>query len=301
MAKNIKISIAEKAKLAITNSFSPLETIKQNIIVLEELKSFIPPLLDTELAQLKSNLLANGCKDPLLLWETTKDVIGQGSAMEAAYVLIDGHNRFGICKEFGITFNVQLLSFDSMKTVKEHMIDLQLGRRNLNAQQASYLRGLRYNTEKNSVAENLQGARDENSTETQEVTEPKITTAARLAKEYNVGEKTIRRDAAFAEGLDKLSPTLRNEVLSGKRKVDKSKIQLLAKSKEEVQAIENFEEVEKLIQQTSTNKAQNSSEEIALQKYNQLLKSIKTVYSTRSLQDFEATQIALEEFKTILK
>jgi len=226
MAKNIKMSIAEKARVAITNSsFSPLESIKQNITVLEELKSFIPPLLDSELAQLKANLLANGCKDPLLLWETTKDIIGLGSEFEPAYVLIDGHNRYGICKEFGITFNVQLLSFNSFKEVKEHMIDLQLGRRNLNAQQASYLRGLRYNTEKNDVIGNLQGKKEEIDSNGQNVhleKEPKITTAERLAKEYNVGEKTIRRDAAFAEGLEKLTPTLRNEVLSGKKKVDKN-------------------------------------------------------------------------------
>jgi hypothetical protein len=300
MAKNIKISIAEKARLAITNSFSPLETIKQNIIVLEELKLFIPPLLDVEFAQLKANLLANGCKDPLLLWETNKDIIGQGTSMEAAYVLIDGHNRYGICKEFGITFNVQLLSFDSMKAVKEHMIDLQLGRRNLNAQQASYLRGLRYNTEKNSVAENLQVGKDEIVSQSDLFNENKITTAERLAKEYNVGEKTIRRDAAFAEGLDKLTPTLRNEVLSGKRKVEKSKIQRLGKSQEKAQSIDDFEKVEKILQQESVSK-ENIYDDMAFQKYNKVLDSIKSVYLTRSLQDFETVKIALEEFKTILQ
>jgi hypothetical protein len=300
MAKNIKISIAEKARLAITNSFSPLETIKQNIIVLEELKLFIPPLLDVEFAQLKANLLANGCKDPLLLWETNKDIIGQGTSMEAAYVLIDGHNRYGICKEFGITFNVQLLSFNSMKAVKEHMIDLQLGRRNLNAQQASYLRGLRYNTEKNSVAENLQVGKDEIVAQSDLFNENKITTAERLAKEYNVGEKTIRRDAAFAEGLDKLTPTLRNEVLSGKRKIEKSKIQRLGKSQEKAQSIDDFEKVEKILQQESVSK-ENIYDYMAFQKYNKVLDSIKSVYLTRSLQDFETVKIALEEFKTILQ
>ncbi|MBB6003523.1 hypothetical protein [Arcicella rosea] len=305
MAKNIKMSIAEKARVAITNSsFSPLESIKQNITVLEELKSFIPPLLDAELAQLKANLLANGCKDPLLLWETTKDVIGLGSREEPAYVLIDGHNRYGICKEFGITFNVQLLSFNSFKEVKEHMIDLQLGRRNLNAQQASYLRGLRYNTEKNDVIDNLQGKKEEIDSDGQNVhleKEPKITTAERLAKEYNVGEKTIRRDAAFAEGLEKLTPTLRNEVLSGKKKVDKNKIQLLAKSNEENQSIDDIEKVDEILQQVTKEKStENNQIDIAQEKYNKVLSTINEAYQTRSIQAFEAVEIALQEFKMIL-
>ncbi len=305
MAKNIKMSIAEKARVAITNSsFSPLESIKQNITVLEELKSFIPPLLDAELAQLKANLLANGCKDPLLLWETTKDVIGLGSEFEPAYVLIDGHNRYGICKEFGITFNVQLLSFNSFKEVKEHMIDLQLGRRNLNAQQASYLRGLRYNTEKNDVIDNLQGKKEEIDSDGQNVhleKEPKITTAERLAKEYNVGEKTIRRDAAFAEGLEKLTPTLRNEVLSGKKKVEKNKIQLLAKSNKENQSIDDIEKVDEILQQVSKEKStENNQIDIAQEKYNKVLSTINEAYQTRSIQAFEAVEIALQEFKSIL-
>ncbi|MEA5403614.1 hypothetical protein VB776_11880 [Arcicella sp. DC2W] len=305
MAKNIKMSIAEKARVAITNSsFSPLESIKQNITVLEELKSFIPPLLDAELAQLKANLLANGCKDPLLLWETTKDVIGLGSEFEPAYVLIDGHNRYGICKEFGITFNVQLLSFNSFKEVKEHMIDLQLGRRNLNAQQASYLRGLRYNTEKNDVIDNLQSKKEEVDSDGQNVhleKEPKITTAERLAKEYNVGEKTIRRDAAFAEGLEKLTPTLRNEVLSGKKKVDKNKIQLLAKSHEENQSINDIEKVDEILQQVTKEKStENNQIDIAQEKYNKVLSTINEAYQTRSIQAFEAVEIALQEFKLIL-
>ncbi|MEA5429380.1 ParB N-terminal domain-containing protein [Arcicella lustrica] len=305
MAKNIKMSIAEKARVAITNSsFSPLESIKQNITVLEELKSFIPPLLDSELAQLKANLLANGCKDPLLLWETTKDIIGLGSEFEPAYVLIDGHNRYGICKEFGITFNVQLLSFNSFKEVKEHMIDLQLGRRNLNAQQVSYLRGLRYNTEKNDVIGNLQGKKEEIDSNGQNVhleKEPKITTAERLAKEYNVGEKTIRRDAAFAEGLEKLTPTLRNEVLSGKKKVDKNKIQLLAKSNEENQSIDDIEKVDEILQQVTKEKStENNQIDIAQEKYNKVLSTINEAYQTRSIEAFEAVEIALQEFKLIL-
>ena len=313
MAKNIKMSIASKAREAITNSFSSIEGIKKNIVILEELKSFIPPLLDTEFEQLKVNLLANGCKDPLLLWETTQDVINQGRVDETVYVLIDGHNRYRICSEYGINFNTQLLSFDNISKVKEHMIDLQLGRRNLNPQQASYLRGLRYNNEKNTLSHNFNSKNDglilenspnghfdhlENSQE--------LTTAQRLADQYNVGEKTIRRDADFAKGLDKLSPGLKNEVLSGKTKIEKTKIQLLAKNNAIKKPISEINQIELHIKPiSSTTKYDSkmglsSADKLAKKKFDNLLKAIDLVYKTRKLKDFDIAQKAFEDFKIIL-
>jgi len=313
MAKNIKMSIASKAREAITNSFSSLEAIKKNILILDELKSFIPPLLDTEFEQLKLNLLANGCKDPLLLWETTQDVINQGRADETVYVLIDGHNRYRICTEYGINFNTQLLAFDNISKVKEHMIDLQLGRRNLNPQQVSYFRGLRYNNEKNNLSNNFNSKNDAelmdnspNGHSDHLENYPELTTAQRLAEQYNVGEKTIRRDADFAKGLDKLSPNLKNEVLAGKTKIERTKIQLLAKNNEIQEPINEINQIELYVKPIS-DKAKNdskiglsSAERLAKQKFNNLLKAIDLVYKTRKLEDFEFAQKAFDDFKIIL-
>lgn len=302
MAKNIKMSIASKAREAITNSFSSLEAIKKNIIILDELKSFIPPLLNTEFEQLKINLLANGCKDPLLLWETTQDVINQGRADETVYVLIDGHNRYRICTEYGINFNTQLLAFDNISKVKEHMIDLQLGRRNLNPQQVSYFRGLRYNNEKNNLSNNFYFKNDGEVAENS----PELTTAQRLADQYNVGEKTIRRDADFAKGLDKLSPSLKNEVLSGKTKIERTKIQLLAKNnaiQEPISEINQIELYVKPVSNTIKNDSKidlSSADKLAKQKFNNLLKAIDLVYKTRKFEDFDIAQKAFEDFKIIL-
>ena len=313
MAKNIKLSIASKAREAITNSFSSLEAIKKNIVILDELKSFIPSLLDTEFDQLKTNLLANGCKDPLLLWETTQDVISQGPADETVYVLIDGHNRHRICTEYGINFNTQLLPFDNILKVKEHMIDLQLGRRNLNPQQVSYFRGLRYNNEKNNLFNNFYSKNEvelvENSPNGQNdhlENFPELTTAQRLADQYNVGEKTIRRDADFAKGLDKLSPDLKNEVLSGKTKIERIKIQLLAKSNEVHEPISEINQIELYVKpvfditKSDSKMGLSSVDKLAKQKFNNLLKAIDLVYKTRKLEDFDIAQRAFEDFKVIL-
>jgi 5'-3' exonuclease len=58
-----------------------------------------------------------------------------------------------------------------------------------------------------------------------------------------VDEKTIRRDAEFAKGLERLDPVFRKEVLNGKVKVEKTKIQKLGKASEELSPITSVDDV----------------------------------------------------------
>ncbi len=88
-----------------------------NIVVLEELKAYIDPLTPDEHDALERSLLAEGCRDALVLWGD---------------VLVDGHNRYGICQKHGLPFNtVQNPNFRSMEDVHLWMIDQHLGRRSL--------------------------------------------------------------------------------------------------------------------------------------------------------------------------
>jgi hypothetical protein len=88
-----------------------------NITVNEELRKYIDPLTDGERALLEQSLLAEGCRDALVLWGD---------------ILIDGHNRYEICQKHGIKFNtVQNSSFETMEQVMLWMIDNQLSRRSL--------------------------------------------------------------------------------------------------------------------------------------------------------------------------
>ncbi|MFY7827275.1 MAG: hypothetical protein ACOVQ4_09125 [Flectobacillus sp.] len=218
------------------NSFSSTETIKKNIVILDELRDLIPPLLESEYLALKDNLIKHGCKDPLKIWRTSKHAIGKiEEPDEEIYVLIDGHNRYKLCTELGISFNIQIDNFESLKDVRDFMIDFQLSRRNITPQQASYLRGLRYNSEKKELADNLKGSPLDkdilpNGQNVHLAENTKKTTAQELGEYFNVDEKTIRRDAEFAKGLEKLAPTFRKEILNGKVKVEKSKIQKLGKA-----------------------------------------------------------------------
>jgi transcriptional regulator with XRE-family HTH domain len=88
-----------------------------NITVNEELLAYIDPLTADEHAALERSLLAEGCRDALVLW---------------GEVLVDGHNRYGICSKHGIAFNtVQNSQFKSLDDVHLWMIDQHLGRRSV--------------------------------------------------------------------------------------------------------------------------------------------------------------------------
>ncbi|WP_069103426.1 plasmid replication/partition related protein [Acidovorax sp. RAC01] len=88
-----------------------------NIVVNEELKAYIEPLTPDEHEALERSLLAEGCRDALVLWGD---------------VLVDGHNRYGICQKHGIPFQtVQNPRFQSLEDVHLWMIDQHLGRRSV--------------------------------------------------------------------------------------------------------------------------------------------------------------------------
>jgi hypothetical protein len=88
-----------------------------NIVVKEDLKAYIDPLTADEYAALERSLLAEGCRDALVLWGD---------------ILVDGHNRYGICQKHGLPFQtVQNTRFQSLQDVHLWMIDQHLGRRSV--------------------------------------------------------------------------------------------------------------------------------------------------------------------------
>ena len=88
-----------------------------DIVVNEELKAYIDPLTPEEYESLERSILAEGCRDALVLWGD---------------VLVDGHNRYGICQKHGLPFNtVQNTHFKSIEDVHLWMIDQHLGRRSV--------------------------------------------------------------------------------------------------------------------------------------------------------------------------
>ena len=95
-----------------------------NLIIDDEFKNLAPPLTWEELAQLEKNILSDGCRDALIVWDG---------------VIIDGHNRYAICEKHGIPFEILPMDFENRAAAKEWIILNQFGRRNLTAMQRSEL------------------------------------------------------------------------------------------------------------------------------------------------------------------
>jgi len=87
----------------------------------EEFRALIPPLASEEREQLERNLIADGCREPLVVWNVSK----------TKQVLIDGHNRLSICQKHGIAYATEPKEFGSRDEAKIWIIDNQFGRRNL--------------------------------------------------------------------------------------------------------------------------------------------------------------------------
>ena len=89
-----------------------------------EFRDLIPPLNEEELKLLEESLVADGCESPLTVWNG---------------VIIDGHNRYAICRKHDIPFSIQEKNFETREEVMLWMLRNQLGRRNLNSYQRSNL------------------------------------------------------------------------------------------------------------------------------------------------------------------
>lgn len=96
-----------------------------DIVVDPALQAYIDPLTPEEHAALEQSILAEGCRDALVLWGN---------------VLVDGHNRYGICSKHGLPFQtIQNTRFQTMEDVHLWMIDQHLGRRSVSVFQRGVL------------------------------------------------------------------------------------------------------------------------------------------------------------------
>ena len=98
-----------------------------------------------------------------------------------------------------LPFATTALEFADRQSAFNWIINNQLGRRNLHPDQASYLRGKRYNAEKQAQGgtganQHVQSSQNDNSAKTHE----------RLAEEYKVSPATITRDGNYAAAVDTL-------------------------------------------------------------------------------------------------
>ena len=87
------------------------------MIIDKEFAELIPPLTNEEYKGLEESILAEGCRDALVVWNDT---------------LIDGHNRYKICTEHNVAFQTVQRDFTDRDEALLWIMRNQLSRRNLN-------------------------------------------------------------------------------------------------------------------------------------------------------------------------
>lgn len=96
-----------------------------DIVVNEELKAYIDPMTPEEYNALERSILAEGCRDALVLWGD---------------MLVDGRHRYSVCRTHELPFQtIQNTQFRSMDDVHLWMIDQHLGRRSVSPFQRGVL------------------------------------------------------------------------------------------------------------------------------------------------------------------
>ena len=83
----------------------------------KEFQELIPPLSVAELASLERSIKAEGCRDPVVVWNNT---------------IVDGHHRYAICTKNNMPFETrEVKGLETDLDVKLWMINNQFSRRNL--------------------------------------------------------------------------------------------------------------------------------------------------------------------------
>ena len=85
----------------------------------KEFKEYIPPLSEDEYKQLEENLLKNG-------WESER-----GKIIVWDGIIVDGHNRYEICKKYNIRFETHTKDFKDRDAALLWIAKNQNGRRNI--------------------------------------------------------------------------------------------------------------------------------------------------------------------------
>ena len=187
-----------------------------------EFRNLIRPLHRAELLQLETNIMNDGCRDPIITWNG---------------VIIDGHNRYEICHRHRIPFSVTEMEFSCREEVIAWICANQLGRRNITEETRKFLIGMQYESEK--IVNRLKNEKGLNQySNPQEIVwrpsderRNRHRTAERIAEENHVSQGTVQKYAEFTRALEEVGrklPELVPKILSGRYKISHKNLVELA-------------------------------------------------------------------------
>lgn len=195
-------------------------------------RDLIPPLSKEEYETLESNLKNEGCREPICVWN---------------YTILDGHNRYEICKRNAIPFQIRKINLYSEAEAIAWICANQLGRRNISEETRRYLIGKRYEAEKsifwkrNPSGTNQYSVTSDRTTPAVEIPDESLSetvraniTSAKLGEEYNLSRPTVIKYGQYARAIERITeicPEAASEILAGNIKISQTAAIDLAKLK----------------------------------------------------------------------
>lgn len=186
---------------------------KRNLKIDPEIQAALDPLKPSELKQLMENILAEGIRDPLVVWKG-RDII------------VDGHNRYDLIQKFGLEdYQIVEMEFEDTDDAIDWLRKNQLGKRNLTENQQAFLIGDLYNRRKRREG---RPGKDDKLRQVDGVTE----TAEAIAQEIEVSPRTVERAGEFAQVLEvireKAGPAAVVEIKKRPEKIPTQQLKFLA-------------------------------------------------------------------------
>lgn len=200
------------------------------LIIDDDFRELIRPLRAREYRQLEENILSDGCRDPIVIWNG---------------IIVDGHNRYEICKRHSLPFTTVEMNFDSREDAIVWICLNQLGRRNISEETRKYLIGMQYENEKIiNARRNAKGINQYSKKENKKPREKRSApiTLQRVAGDNHVSVGTVQKYARYANALEtirKKDPKLFPKILSGRYKISHNNlVQLSMMPEAEIQKLE---------------------------------------------------------------
>ena len=179
-----------------------------------EFRDLIPPLNEEELKLLEESIVADGCESPLIVWNG---------------VIVDGHNRYAICRKHGIPFSIQEKNFSSRDDAMLWMLRNQLGRRNLNSYQRVELVLKFEPLVKNAAEQRMMAGKAANPVPTLAQGQTKGRTRDHLSEAAGVSHGTFAKAKKLVQSADEET---KRELRAGKVTVNRAYTELLEKEHE---------------------------------------------------------------------
>jgi N6-adenosine-specific RNA methylase IME4/ParB-like chromosome segregation protein Spo0J len=172
--------IAQAAQYAVEQIEQP-EHSAYTLVIDAEFESLIPPQTEEENAALETSILREGCRDALVVWQDHN-------------ILVDGHNRYAICKRHGLSYVVREREFASREDVIVWMVQNQLARRNIvDFMKTELVLRMKSAIEAKKKANQLSGLKQGTETPVPQMFAERGETREELGKTANVSRETVRK------------------------------------------------------------------------------------------------------------